>query len=171
MKGVAFDMRWIVSFTEESRGERRAAGRMRQGMGPRRVRACLAALVGAAVAAPVFAQQQPALAGTWTWTRKSNGCSEQYEFRDNGTLVALSRDARTESQYRMAWAPEPNGRYKLTLVIVKDNGARDCADLSGDRTGQQMTAYLLFGGSRQTMLLCNSLNGPDCIGPLQKNPQ
>ncbi len=130
---------------------------------------CAAGVLAAAIAVPALAQQQPSLTGSWTWTRKSNGCSEQYDFRDDGTLVALSRDARTESRYRMAWAPEPNGRYKLMLEITKDNGARDCADVSGDRTGQQMTAYLLFGGSRQTMLLCGSLNGPDCLGPLQKS--
>jgi hypothetical protein len=69
----------------------------------------------------------------------------------------------------MGWAPEPNGRYKLTLVTTRDNGLRDCADVSGDRTGRRQVVYLLFGGSRATMILCNSLDGPDCIGPLKRS--
>lgn len=138
------------------------------GRTPRRARFGLPGFFLALLAGAVAAQQ-PTLTGTWTWTRKSNGCSEQYDFRADGTLVATSREARSESQYIMAWAPEPNGRYKLTLVTTKDNGARDCADITGDRTGQRLVVYLLFGGSRQTMILCNSQNGPDCIGPLQRS--
>ncbi len=124
---------------------------------------------------PAYAQQaqsaqaaQPTLPGLWTWTRKSNECLEQYLFRPDGLLIASSRDARSESRYRMAWAPEPNGRYKVTLETVRDNGMRDCAGLSGDRTGQSMDVWLLFGGSGNTMILCSSINGTDCIGPLER---
>jgi hypothetical protein len=126
--------------------------------------ACLAAIVPSAAAA-----QQPTLAGTWTWTRKSNGCTEQYAFGADGVLVATSRDASTESEYRMAWAPEPTGRYKLALTTLRDNGGRDCADITADRTGTSSVFYLLFGGSRQTMILCTSPEGADCIGPLQRS--
>lgn len=126
------------------------------------------ACLGVFVVMPLCARQ-PSLTGTWTWTRKSNGCVEQYDFRADGTLVATRRDARTESEYLMAWAPEPNGRYKLTLTTTRDNAGRDCADVTADRTGQRSVVYLLFGGSQQTMILCTSADGADCIGPLQRS--
>lgn len=127
------------------------------------------ALLVTFVTPPAPAQKaQPVLPGLWTWTRKSNECLEQYLFRPDGVLVATSRDARSESKYRMAWAPEPNGRYKVTLETTRDNGLRDCAGLSGDRTGQSMDVWLLFGGSGNTMILCNSVGGTDCIGPLER---
>jgi DNA transformation protein len=160
-------LRLLLQLEAIEKGEDRRGG----GSMPRdRVRrAGAAALLLAAVMSTGAFAQQPSLAGTWTWTRKSNACAEEYVFRDDGTLSTSSRDARTESTYLMAWAPETNGRYKLALTVVKDNGARDCSDVAEDRSGRRSVVYLLFGGSRQTMILCNSLDGADCVGPLRRN--
>jgi hypothetical protein len=122
-----------------------------------------AALFGASAAA-----QQPSIVGTWDWTRKSNNCAEQYVFRRDGTVLIKSGDERLERTYLMAWSPEPTGRYKVTLTTVKDSGGRGCADAVETATARQGTVYVLFGGSRATMLVCNSPSEPDCIGPLRK---
>ena len=134
-----------------------------------RTLACACAALGLAVALSAGAQSaQPSIVGTWDWTRKSNGCSEQYVFRDDGTVSVASRDERLDSRFRMAWSPEPNGRYRLDMNVVKDHGGRDCADLEQDDTGRAQTLYVLFSQSRETMILCGSVDGRDCLGPLRR---
>jgi len=117
------------------------------------------------------AAQQPALAGTWDWTRKSNGCAEQYVFRDDRTVSIKSGDARLERTYLMAWSSQPNGRYKVTMTTVSDSGGRGCAETVEGNTARSGILYILFGGSGETMLICNSEAGADCIGPLKRNQQ
>jgi hypothetical protein len=114
------------------------------------------------------AAQQPSIVGTWEWTRKNNNCSEHYVFRDDGTMSVKSGDAQTEGKYLMAWAAEPTGRYKLSLTTIEDSGGPGCADTVADRQSRQGVVYVLFGGSRETMIVCNSPEGADCIGPLKK---
>ncbi len=115
--------------------------------------------------------QQPSIVGTWEWTRKSNSCSEQYVYRDDGTLSVKRGEKLTENTYLMSWAPEPTGRYKLTMTTVKDNGGRDCADSTADNAGQRSVVYILFSQSRETMIQCDSPAGADCIGPLRRAAQ
>jgi hypothetical protein len=109
---------------------------------------------------------QPSLVGTWEWTRKSNNCAEQYTYRADGTVSVKSGERQMEGTYLIAWAPEPNGRYKLTKKKVKDSGGRDCSDSGED--SQRSVAYLLFGQSGTTMIQCKTADGPDCVGPLRK---
>jgi hypothetical protein len=123
----------------------------------------------AAVASTDAASQQASIVGTWEWTRKVNNCSEQYVFRDSGTLSVKSGDDRTESTYLMTWTPEPNGRYKLTITTVEDSGGQGCMDSTNARVDGGRIVYVLFGASRETMILCNSPAGADCIGPLKKS--
>ncbi len=112
--------------------------------------------------------QQPSIVGTWEWTRKSNGCSEQYIYRDDGTASIRRADKHTENTYLVSWAPEPNGRYQLTMTTVKDDGGQDCAGSTEDGTGRRRTVYVLFSPSRETMIQCDSPAGADCIGPLRR---
>jgi hypothetical protein len=112
--------------------------------------------------------QQPNIVGTWEWTRKNNNCSEQYYFREDGTLSIKSGDKQTQANYLMSWTPEPNGRYKLTIVTVKDHGGRDCAGSTEDTTGRRSTVYLLFGQSREAMIQCDSPESANCTGLMRK---
>ena len=125
-------------------------------------------LLDVALSKSSLAQQQPSIVGTWEWTRKANNCSEQYVFRADGTVSIKSGDALSQHTYRMSWAAEPNGRYKLTMTSVKEAGARGCVDAAEAAASLQRAYYVLFGGSRQTMLVCDSPAGADCIGPLKK---
>lgn len=114
------------------------------------------------------AGQQPSIVGTWEWTRKANGCAEQYVFRDDGTVSIRSGEERTENTYLMAWAPEPTGRYQLTFTTVKDEGGRDCGEANDDKTGQRSTVYVLFAQSRESMIICRSAEGTDCTGLMRR---
>jgi hypothetical protein len=139
-----------------------------------RARSCIrglarTTLVSAAIAAASASfAQQPSIVGTWQWTRKSNNCSEQHVYRDDGTGSVQSGARQSDRTYRMSWAPEPNGRYKLTTTIVKDGAGPDCAGATEDRVGKARVVYVLFGQSGETMLQCDSPAGPDCIGPLKR---
>lgn len=112
--------------------------------------------------------QQPDIAGTWEWTRKKDGCSEQYVYRQDGTLSVRRGGKLTEHTYRMSWAPEPNGRYRVTVATVKDNGGGDCDGSAADTTGRQSIVYVLFGQSRETMIQCESPAGADCTGLMKR---
>lgn len=120
-------------------------------------------LFAAAIAPMAAIAAQPSLVGTWEWTRKSNNCAEQYTYRADGTVLVKSGERQTEATYLIAWAPEPNGRYKLTTTKVKDSGGPDCG-----ADGQREVVYVLFGQSGETMIQCQTLDGADCIGPLKK---
>jgi hypothetical protein len=124
----------------------------------------------AALSADVATAQMrpPSLTGTWEWTRKINNCSEQHIYRDDGTATIRSGDERSDLTFRLAWSPEPNGRYKLTMTTVKDHGGRNCAESDEDQTGRTDELYVLFSQSRETMLVCRSPAGSDCIGPLRR---
>ena len=112
--------------------------------------------------------QQPDLAGTWEWTRKKNGCAEQFVFRQDGTVSIRRGEELTENTYLMSWAPEPNGRYKLTITTVKDRGGRDCEESADDSTGRHAIVYILFSQSRESMIFCSSPEGTDCTGLMRR---
>ncbi len=112
--------------------------------------------------------QQPSIVGTWEWTRKSNNCSEQYVFRDDGTLSIRRGENLTENTYLMSWAPEPGGRYRVTVVTVADDRGRDCEGSTEDTTGRRSVVYVLFGQSRETMIQCGSPSGADCTGLMHR---
>ena len=112
--------------------------------------------------------QQPDIVGTWEWTRKKDNCSEQYVYGQDGTLSIRRGEKRTENTYRMSWAPEPNGRYRVIVATVKDDGGRDCEGSTEDSKGRQSIVYVLFGQSRETMIQCDSPAGADCTGLMRR---
>ena len=126
-----------------------------------------AALLTSGLWQATFAQQ-PSIVGTWEWTRKKNGCLEQHVYSDDGTLLIRSGEKRTENTYLMSWAPEPNGRYKLTVATVKDHGGRDCRDATEDSAGSRKVVYVLFSQSHESMIQCESPAGADCTGLMKR---
>lgn len=125
------------------------------------------ALLAAGACASAFGRQ-PEIVGTWEWTRKKDNCPEQYVYRQDGTLSVRRGEEQTENTYRISWAPEPNGRYRVTVVTVRDDGGRDCNGSVEDSTGGQSTVYVLFGQSQETMIQCGSPAGADCTGLMRR---
>lgn len=112
--------------------------------------------------------QQPSLVGAWEWTRKKDGCAEQFVFLENGTATIRRGEKRTENTYLMAWAPERSGRYGLTLTTVKDHGGRDCQGSVDEEIGRSRVVYLLFSQSGESMIMCESPAGTDCTGLIRR---
>jgi hypothetical protein len=112
--------------------------------------------------------QQPSIVGTWEWTRKKDGCPEQHVYREDGTLSIRSGGKLTENTYLMGWAPEPTGRFRLTVTTVKDDGGRDCEGSSEDRRGGTRTLYVLFSQSHESMIQCGTPAGADCTGLMRR---
>lgn len=128
--------------------------------------ATIAALI--ACAGKAAFGQQPNLVGTWEWARKKDGCAEQFVFRDNGTVSIRQGEKSTENTYLMAWAPEPNGRFRLTITTVKDHGGRDCDEAAEDTTGRRNVVYMLFSQSGESMIMCKAAEGTDCTGLMRR---
>jgi hypothetical protein len=129
--------------------------------------AIVAALVSGACPGAA-GQQQPDIVGSWEWTRKKDGCTERHVYRADGTLSIRRGEKLTQNTYRMAWAPEPGGRYRVTVTTVRDEGGRDCDGSAEDLNGRQAVVYVLFGQSRETMIQCGSPDGADCTGLMQR---
>lgn len=110
----------------------------------------------------------PSIIGTWTWKRRENSCSESYAFRPDGTVSIVSGDERTEGRYTYSRTEQSEVRALLTLTTTADYGGRDCADSKEDSTGQSDTVYVLFNRQRTEILVCGSVAGQDCFGPLRR---
>jgi len=108
------------------------------------------------------------LIGKWQWTRKSNNCTEVYDFRPDGTVPVVSGDEMTENVYTVTDAPDRNGFYRLAMKTIKDQGGRDCADDDTDSTGQENTSYVLFDPTRSLHVNCVEPKLEKCFGPLKR---
>jgi len=137
---------------------------------PDSLKSVLLAAVGLLIAGlcQVASAQQPSIVGTWEWTRKKNDCSERYVFREDGTLSAKRGKEQTENTYLMSWAPEPNGRYKVTIATIRDDGGQDCDGSTEDGAGKRRVVYVLFSQSRESMIQCASSEGTDCTGLMRR---
>ena len=113
-------------------------------------------------------RSMPSILGTWDWTIKKNGCKETFTFKPGGVLEVTSGSEKTESTYEITPTMEPSGRYKMVATVVKDYGGVDCSNSKHDSTGQTSTFYLLFTFEGDTMGMCFSAGGTDCMGPLKK---
>ncbi len=133
-----------------------------------RIAGCAAVALLTAGAGDGAFGQQPSIVGTWEWARARDGCTEQYVFRDNGTVAIRRGNKQTENTYLMSWAPEPKGRYRLTITTVKDDGGRDCDGSTEDTGGRLSIVYVLFGQSRESMIHCSSPEGADCTGLMRR---
>ena len=106
--------------------------------------------------------------GTWTWMRDVNSCTETYTYRADGTMHVISGKEVSESTYQISSARTPKGFYKLTDKVVKDLGGKDCADDTGDSTGQEATNFVIFSKKGDMYLICENESSESCFGPLKK---
>jgi hypothetical protein len=125
--------------------------------------AALALQLSAPAGAAGLREDHP-LIGTWQITLPDGSCREIYRYRSDGTTLVTSAEEVAESSYNISDQPDPEGFYKQTDTIVKDNGKRDC---SGEVTqvGHQVVTYLLFHPSGNMFLMCFERDRRSCIGP------
>ncbi len=125
---------------------------------PRRGVAFCALLLATAIAAAQtvkphrIARDHP-IVGSWTYAAPDGSCMETYLFRPDGTSVTTSGAEISETVFEIAAKPDPNGFYKWTDRVVKDNGKEDCA---GEVTaaGKVVTNYVLFSPAGDEFIVC-----------------
>ena len=118
--------------------------------------------------APAGSPSAPSLIGTWEWSRPPDRCREVYTFREDGTVRIESGNERSENTYQLSDKPESSGRYQIMLRTTKYLSGLNCDGSSHDTTGEHSLLYVLFGPSNETLAICQSLEGLDCIGPLKR---
>ena len=120
---------------------------------------------------PVLAQAGPAsghpILGIWHLEVPATGCRETYRFRADGTTLVTSAAEISESVYTIPDEPDPEGFYRLTDRVTKDNGKPDC---SGNvmKPGASVTHFVRFHPSGKLFLLCAEASVEACIGPFTR---
>jgi len=134
----------------------------------------LLSLLGAAMPAlaqPTRGPHGPAsdhpILGIWRLAVPDTGCLETYRFRADGTTLVTSAAEISESVYTIPNQPDPEGFYRLTDRITKDNGKPDC---SGNvmKPGANATHFVRFHPSGKLFLLCAEASINACIGPFTR---
>jgi hypothetical protein len=108
------------------------------------------------------------LFGAWTWTRAKNHCTEVYDFRLRGEYRGSSGEEVTQGTYDVAYSPDANGYYKLTMAVAKDYGGVDCYDSGADNTGETGVTYVKWAYHKEEFWICHDANGRGCFGPLRR---
>ncbi len=105
--------------------------------------------------------------GKWKWTLPDSSCSETYIFKPDGTTSVTSGEERSESVYRIASVPTTKGFFVMTDKITQNNGGKDC---TGDTTpiGDEVTMYISFDSSGESLIVCKSESFDTCFGPLKR---
>jgi hypothetical protein len=105
--------------------------------------------------------------GRWSITLPDESCSETYTFRPDGTSLVTSGEEIAESVFEISPKPSPQGFYKWTDRLVKDNGKKDC---TGETTevGQVVTNFVRFHPSGVAFIMCAKESLDSCIGPFMR---
>ncbi len=93
------------------------------------------------------------LIGRWRTELPNSKCVEEYEIRANGTRSAVSAEERSDSEFRMSWAPSAANFYKWEDKIVKTNGKPGCSG-SPAKVGHLSVNYVLLHPDGGRFLLC-----------------
>lgn len=120
---------------------------------------------------PALAQKGPAadhpILGIWRLAVPATHCLETYRFRADGTTLVTGAAEISESVYTIPNEPDPDGFYRLTDRVTKDNGKPDC---SGNvmKPGANATHFVRFHPSGKLFLLCAEASIEACIGPFTR---
>ena len=88
---------------------------------------------------------------------------EEYDFRADGRLYTSSNQQQIESSYIIEREPSASGFYKLEEHILKENGGKDCLDMSQNEDTDYVY-YLKFSPSEDQFLICLDESDEECIG-------
>jgi len=109
------------------------------------------------------------LLGSWTWTVPTNGCTERYSYRANGTMLATSGEQVVQTTYRVSFRPSAKEFYRIDEKVSTDNAKQDCTDQPPhDTTGEQNTIYARFDRTGNAMVMCRDESMNACFGPLRR---
>jgi hypothetical protein len=126
---------------------------------------CSVTAIAGALAAPSTADHP--ILGIWTFILPDSGCSETYEFRADGTLLASSGEERSARIYQITEVPDAQGFYTLVDRVVRENGKLDCF---GEPTelGFSATIFIHFDPTGSSFAACETKSADVCIGPFRR---
>lgn len=127
----------------------------------------LAGLMAVCSVASGQSSDKSPLAGTWQYRPRGTSCTEQYYFRNDGTMMVTSGREVSESEYTLSDEPLPSGFYKFSSKVTQTNGKPDCR---GNKTpvGQASSSFLKRQGEGdgERLILCRAESLQACMGPL-----
>jgi hypothetical protein len=105
--------------------------------------------------------------GTWSLDVPGTDCEETYFMRQDGTTLVTSGEETGQSAYEIDDEPGPDGFYKSTDRVTKDNGRPDCSG-GVTKVGAQVVLYIKFHPSGDMMVMCKGPSLEACIGPFYR---
>jgi len=99
------------------------------------------------------------IVGTWKYTYPASQCSETNIFNDDNTFTINSLDEVQTGTYVFESPVNVDGRYKVTLTFLSDNGLSSCTGDTTDSTGQVGSLYAEFATADQILWYASSSGG------------
>lgn len=131
---------------------------------------CSLASVQAAEPLSAPAAQHP-LTGSWTWTLPGKSCTENLQYRANGTRQGSSGEEVTQSRYQVSPLPSLLGFYRLTETVTETNGKPDCPGDLHEASGEPVTRFIQFSPKKDLLIVCQEESLQACFGPLKRAPR
>ena len=131
---------------------------------------CSLASAQAAQSLPTLPAQHP-LAGSWSWALPGKQCTENLQYRANGTRQGSSGEEVTQSSYEVSAKPSLLGFYRLTETVTEGNGKKDCSGDLHEAPGEPVTRFIQFSPKKDQLIVCREESLKACFGPLKRAPQ
>lgn len=116
---------------------------------------------------PPVAAGHPVL-GRWHLELLDGDCTEDMEFRPDGTRTVTSGPQKLRATFSIAPEPDGQGFYSVSDTIAWTNGAPDC----GGRTppvGNAAQGFVMFNKDRNQLFACTHRDTTTCWGPYEKS--
>ncbi|MFZ3192085.1 MAG: hypothetical protein WA154_02625 [Moraxellaceae bacterium] len=133
--------------------------------------ALMSGVVVAAEPAPSTIQvvTRPLIAGLWAMPITAKGCTEYYNFKENGEFFIRSAGERVTGKYEYE-LPEL-GEQKLPLLTIRikyDNLVTDCAGSAVDQTNDVQQQFIKWSTPPHQIQFCSTVDGSRCEVTLAK---
>lgn len=110
------------------------------------------------------------MVGTWRIDLQGGKCFEEYEVKADGVKLSRSGEERNESEHSISVVPSPNGFYKWTDRITKNNGKPDCSG-GFTKLGNTAVNYIRLHPNSQRFLLCEAEDMKSCYAEFYRKAQ
>ena len=112
---------------------------------------------------------RPLIAGLWAMPIAKTGCTEYYNFKENGEFFISSAGERVTGKYEYE-LPEM-GEDKLPLLTIRikyDNLVTDCAGSAIDQTNDVQRQFIKWSQPPYQIQFCSTVDGSRCEVTLAK---
>ena len=118
---------------------------------------------------PINVVTRPLIAGLWAMPIGNTGCTEYYNFKENGEFFIRSAEERVTGKYEYD-LPEL-GEDKLPLLTIRiehDNLAAYCAGSTANQTDAVQQQFIKWLSPLYQIQFCSKADGSSCEVTLAK---